>query len=90
MKRVRRVIRKVAIALVGFPVLGLGVVLIPLPGPGVPVCLLGLIILSFEFEWAARWRSRIQQRLKAVWDTAQARANRVRTQADPLQDDESS
>jgi uncharacterized protein (TIGR02611 family) len=33
----------------------LGIILIPLPGPGILVVLLGLFILSLEFEWAKNY-----------------------------------
>ncbi|GEM_PF-1684185 len=36
---------------VGILLLPIGVVLIPLPGPGVGLIALGLLILSLEFHW---------------------------------------
>ncbi|MBJ7342734.1 MAG: PGPGW domain-containing protein [Solirubrobacteraceae bacterium] len=36
---------------VGIALLPLGVILIPLPGPGVGIILAGLAILSLEFHW---------------------------------------
>ncbi len=49
-----KAVRKLLAALVGFPILIVGLILIPLPGPGVLVCALGLLILSTEFDWAKR------------------------------------
>src|SRR5262245_8929017 len=46
--------KKFTIGLVGFLVLGLGIALMPLPGPGLLVVLLGVLILATQFEWAAR------------------------------------
>ncbi len=38
----------------GLAVLGLGVALLALPGPGVLVIALGFLILSTEYDWARR------------------------------------
>jgi uncharacterized protein (TIGR02611 family) len=46
--------RKVGVFILGVSVFILGIILIPLPGPGILVCMLGLFILSWEFAWAAR------------------------------------
>lgn len=47
--------RKVAILIVGVTVLLAGVALLALPGPGMIVIIVGLVILSTEFPWAERW-----------------------------------
>jgi uncharacterized protein (TIGR02611 family) len=75
-------VRKVAIALVGFPLLAFGVVLIPLPGPGIVVCLVALFILSFEFDWAAKYRDKLRQEVKNIWNAAQKRARDFEDKAD--------
>jgi hypothetical protein len=54
---------------VGFVVLLAGLVLaLPLvPGPGIPLMLLGLVMLSDHFEWARRsldWAKRTWQRVR--------------------------
>lgn len=54
MKKVYKTVRKLIVGTGGFSVLALGIILIPLPGPGILVCILGLIILSWEFTWAER------------------------------------
>jgi uncharacterized protein (TIGR02611 family) len=53
--------RKVVIAVVGFTVVLLGLVMIVTPGPGWLVILLGLSILSVEFVWARRLMKRIKK-----------------------------
>jgi Putative transmembrane protein (PGPGW) len=40
----------------GGSVVLLGLVLIPLPGPGIPVVVAGIALLALEFAWAARLR----------------------------------
>jgi uncharacterized protein (TIGR02611 family) len=49
-----RLIRRVVVTVVGLAVLGLGIALLALPGPGVLVIALGFLILSTEYEWARR------------------------------------
>lgn len=45
---------KLVVALVGTLVIAVGVVLLPLPGPGWVIILGGLAILAMEFHWARR------------------------------------
>src|SRR4051812_26420196 len=45
---------KIAVAVVGTLVIAVGVVLLPLPGPGWLVILAGLALLAMEFAWARR------------------------------------
>jgi Putative transmembrane protein (PGPGW) len=42
------------VAALGFVVLGAGVAMLALPGPGVVVIIVGLAILATEFAWAER------------------------------------
>ncbi|MEO8851802.1 MAG: TIGR02611 family protein [Allobranchiibius sp.] len=48
-----RVIYRVFIAVLGFAIVALGVVLLPLPGPGWVIIFIGLGVWSSEFEWAS-------------------------------------
>lgn len=45
---------RVAVGIVGFAVLAVGVAAIPYPGPGWAIVFLGLAILASEFYWAHR------------------------------------
>ena len=45
---------RVAVALAGSAVTALGLVLVPLPGPGWLIVLIGLAVLGSEFHWARR------------------------------------
>jgi uncharacterized protein (TIGR02611 family) len=49
-------LRKVAVGVTGGAIVVLGLILIPLPGPGIPVVIAGIVLLSTEFLWAARAR----------------------------------
>lgn len=45
---------RIGVAVLGIAVVVMGVVLLPLPGPGWLIIFAGLGILASEFEWAAR------------------------------------
>jgi uncharacterized protein (TIGR02611 family) len=53
-RRVVRTARRLGILLVGTGIVVLGVLLIPLPGPGWAVVIGGLAVLATEFTWAER------------------------------------
>ena len=55
-----------------------GVLISPIPGPGgIPLMLLGLGILSLEFEFARRWLAHLKERWKGLVGKVRARrANR--------------
>ena len=73
---------RVGVAAVGTPTVGLGLILVPLPGPGWLVVFLGLAILGSEFGWAARAAGglrRLLDRVLAWWRTRRQR--RIRPSA---------
>ena len=53
---------KLAITTVGSLVVVAGLVMMVTPGPGIVGIILGLAILSTEYEWADRWLSRARQK----------------------------
>lgn len=73
MKKFSRILRKAAVAAIGFPVVILGLILIPLPGPGLLVTLAGLFILAIEFEWAQRHKHRVKTQLNKVVEKARSK-----------------
>ncbi len=55
-----KLLKRWAIILVGFLITGVGLVLMPLPGPGgTPVTLAGLAVLAVELPWARKFISKI-------------------------------
>jgi len=54
---------RVAAAIGGFLVVLLGIVLIPLPGPGLLVVAVGLAVLALEFAWAEHLLEKTVDRL---------------------------
>lgn len=58
----------------------LGLLLVPLPGPGWLVVFLGLAVLGTEFRWAKRiagWLKRVLDRFWAWWRARRARRTAV-------------
>jgi hypothetical protein len=61
MTRARRwSLRRLRTGLTGMLILALGVVLLPLPGPGTVVLLLGLTYLRRDYAWADRALARVR------------------------------
>lgn len=56
-----KVARRIVIAIVGFTVLLLGVVMIVTPGPAFLMIPGGLAILGLEFAWARHWLKKARQ-----------------------------
>lgn len=54
-------------AIIGFPLMIVGIILIPLPGPGILMTLLGFFILSLEFKWAERRMERPKAELMKLY-----------------------
>jgi uncharacterized protein (TIGR02611 family) len=57
-----KVFGQVGRSIVGGLLVVLGVVLIPLPGPGLLVVLAGLVILARDYAWAARLVEKVRAR----------------------------
>jgi hypothetical protein len=62
-KTIRRA-KRIAIAVIGFTVLSLGLAMIILPGPAFVVIPLSLVILATEFVWAQKLLKRLRDKLK--------------------------
>jgi uncharacterized protein (TIGR02611 family) len=56
--------RRIIVAIVGFTVLLLGIVMLVLPGPALLVIPAGLAILALEFSWARVWLDRLKAAAK--------------------------
>ena len=54
MRWVGRNSKRVAITIVGFVLVLGGIVLLPLPGPGMLIIIAGLAVLGTEYMWARR------------------------------------
>lgn len=72
-----RLLRRIAITVVGLVILSVGIVLLVAPGPGLLVILLAFVIFALEYEWARRRLRGIRER--AMSATVAAAASRVAT-----------
>jgi len=61
--------RKAGVLVAGWLLVVVGVIAMPLPGPGLLILLSGLIVLSQEYEWAER---RVEPVKKKAFDVAKA------------------
>ena len=58
-------IYRIVVGVVGTIIIVIGLILVPFPGPGWLVVLLGLAVLASEFEWAHGLLQRSQRTLRA-------------------------
>jgi len=73
-----RITLKVAVAILGAIVVAVGILLIPLPGPGWVIVLGGLAIWSVEFAWAGRLLHFTRRQLARWWHWMARRSPVVR------------
>jgi hypothetical protein len=88
MKHVLRIGRRIGIAIAGGVVIIAGIILaMPLvPGPGVALILLGLGILSVEFEWPRVWLARIKEKGVKLKDLILRKKSRSGDQRAPAEE----
>lgn len=58
-----RQVKRIIVFVVGMTVVLIGIAMIVLPGPGMVVIPLGLLILATEFVWAKKLLERVRQRI---------------------------
>jgi tellurite resistance protein TerC len=57
-----RLAKRIAISVLGFTVLAVGIAMIVLPGPAIVVIPIGLGILGLEYAWARRWLQKVKEK----------------------------
>ncbi len=67
-----RLLRRIAVTVVGTILLTVGVVLLVAPGPGIVVIVLALAVFAIEYEWARR-------RLREAMGLARSAAEKTAT-----------
>jgi hypothetical protein len=80
-KRLPHPLRWVAVAAVGGTLVVVGLVLMVLPGPGIPLLILGLVVLASEFAWAQRTLHRVQRHSRAALTSVSSRFTRREQQS---------
>ena len=77
MGRLAKFTRQIISAVIGLPLLVLGIILVPLPGPGLLVCFIALVILSWGFEGAKKHVDHIKSVFRRLYEQAKERADRI-------------
>ena len=72
-----RLLRRIAVTVVGTVILAVGVVLLVAPGPGLLVIALALAVFAIEYQWARRNLAAVQARARSA--ALKAAASRVAT-----------
>lgn len=62
--------KKIVVAVVGVGLMVLGVVLMPLPGPGFVIVVVGIAVLATEFAWAKSLRDKTRDKAWEAQKTA--------------------
>jgi len=70
--------RRIAITIVGFTVLAVGIAMIVLPGPAFIVIPVGLGILGLEFAWARHWLHKVKERSTTLVNSIRRNRNKTR------------
>ncbi len=78
LRRCLHSLRRFGVSVLGVAVIVAGVILMPLPGPGMLVVLAGLGILATEFHWARRLLVWIRHHAQDAWAAAKDRLRRWR------------
>jgi uncharacterized protein (TIGR02611 family) len=76
-KDLGRLLRRIAVTVVGTVLLAVGVVLLVAPGPGLVVIALALAVFAIEYQWARRRLAAVQARARST--AFKAAASRVAT-----------
>lgn len=75
-----RITYRVLIAVLGALVIAIGLIIVPLPGPGWLIVFGGLAILATEFAWARRLAHWLKRQLDRFWAWWKARRARKRAE----------
>lgn len=77
-QRLPHPVRWVSVAVVGTTLVVVGLVLMVLPGPGIPLLILGLLVLATEFAWAEATLHRVRKHGSDLTALAKERLGRNR------------
>lgn len=74
-------------ALLGFSTIVIGIVMLPLPGPGTLVIFIGVTVLALEFEWARELSKKGEQGLEKLFKKIKSLINRNKKNEDTTRED---
>ncbi len=72
--------KRIAVSILGFTLIAVGLVLLVLPGPGILVVLAGLAVLATQYAWARRALDEVKRRSSRA-------ANRLRRRREQPSDE---
>lgn len=75
-RRLPHPLRWLGVACVGGTLIVVGVVFLVLPGPGIPLVILGLVVLATEFAWAEVILGHLRRRSSQAMAKARQRLQR--------------
>ncbi|MEU8802275.1 PGPGW domain-containing protein [Spirillospora sp. NPDC048819] len=78
-----RLLRKIAVAVVGFGLIVAGIAMLVLPGPGIVAILAGLGLLGTEFPRARRISERLNGYARTAWHHVKTKMPRGRGASKP-------
>jgi uncharacterized protein (TIGR02611 family) len=88
-RRLPHPIRWIGVATVGGTLIGVGVILLVLPGPGLVLIALGVAVLATEFAWAETVLQRMKRTGSAAAEGARRAISKRRGEPAPPSADES-
>lgn len=62
-------VKRIVVAVIGFTILAIGILLIVFPGPAFIVIPIGLSILATEFVWAKKLLEKVKKRIQKTKDS---------------------
>jgi uncharacterized protein (TIGR02611 family) len=68
--------RRIAVSVLGFVLVGVGIVLLVVPGPGLLLVVAGLAVLASEYVWAQRALNFAKRKATQAKDRALGRSKR--------------
>ena len=74
--------RRLVVAVVGFTVVLIGVIMFVTPGPAIVVIPLGLGILATEFVWARKLLKRVKEKAAQIAKKATGKVKNKKSEAD--------
>jgi uncharacterized protein (TIGR02611 family) len=60
--------KRAGVTVLGFLIVVIGIILLPLPGPGTLVIIGGVAVLANEYDWARRLLDKVKERARQARD----------------------
>ena len=77
MGKLAKIAKQLIAGIIGIPLLIIGIILIPIPGPGILICFIALIILSWGFDSAKHYVEKCKDIFRGIYKKAKERADKI-------------